>query len=124
MKYYTSQHEWFEATERESIWRVGITNFAQDQLGDVVNVELPPQDSAIAVNDACAVVESVKSASDINAPLTGTVSAINVNLANDPALINSGAEGEGWLFEVEVAGEPDTTTSMSEQDYNTAYPIN
>lgn len=121
MKYYTDEHEWLEQTESKSVWRVGITDFAQDQLGDIVHIQLPKVGSEVRADDSCSVVESVKSASDINAPLAGTVLAVNGALHDDPAVINSDAEGEGWIFEMEVHGEPDLSAFMDSETYLKTY---
>lgn len=123
MKYYTREHEWFELTDQADTYRMGITNFAQDQLGDVVNVELPEVGAEIHADDACGVVESVKSASDINSPLTGVVTKVNEELRNKPELINASAESDAWMIEVKVTQEPDLAASMSEQEYAAAFPM-
>jgi glycine cleavage system H protein len=99
--YYTDSHEWVSSEDNESA-RVGITDHAQEALGDLVYVELPVVGDEISQGDPCAVVESVKAASDIYAPVSGTVVAINEDLENDPALINADPYGDGWLFEIEL----------------------
>ncbi len=98
---YTESHEWI-GTEEDGIARIGITDHAQEALGDLVFVELPAVGDEISQGDPCAVVESVKAASDIYAPVSGTVVAINEDLETDPALINADPYGDGWLFEVEL----------------------
>jgi glycine cleavage system H protein len=99
---YTRSHEW--ATEpADGIVTVGITDFAQDQLGDVVFVELPTVGRKLAVGEAAAVVESVKTASDIYAPVAGEVIETNGVLLDAPEAINSSAYGDGWLFRLRVA---------------------
>ena len=82
---------------------VGITDHAQEALGDVVFVELPELDREVAAGEACAVVESVKAASDVYAPMAGKIIEVNEAIADDPALVNSDAEGEGWFFRLELA---------------------
>ena len=105
MKQYTREHEWIESVG-EWRYRVGITNFAQEQLGDVVSVELPETGQTLAKGGECAVIESVKAASDIYAPAAGEVSAINEKLADNPALVNESPEDAGWLWEMSAdAGE-------------------
>lgn len=94
---YTDSHEWIGPIE-DGVVTVGITEHAQDQLGDVVFVELPPVGSVVAEGDAIAVVESVKTASDIYAPLSGTIVAVNEALEASPETINDAAFGDGWLF--------------------------
>ena len=97
---YTKEHEWVRLDG--DIATVGITDFAQGQLGDVVFVELPEIGRDVAAEEACAVVESVKAASDVYAPLTGKVVETNQALTDDPSLVNSDAEGEGWFFRLEI----------------------
>ena len=94
---YTQSHEWI-GTEPDGSVRIGITDHAQEALGDLVFVELPAVGDQIDQGDACAVVESVKAASDIYAPITGEVVAVNEDLEDDPGMINSDPYGDGWLF--------------------------
>jgi len=96
---YTESHEWIDPEDPESI-RVGITDHAQEQLGDLVFVELPSVGDAFDQGDACSVVESVKAASDIYAPIAGEVVAVNEDLVDSPELVNSDPYGAGWLFAV------------------------
>jgi glycine cleavage system H protein len=98
---YTESHEWV-STEDNGNSRIGISDHAQEALGDLVFVELPVMGDEISQGDPCAVVESVKAASDIYAPISGRVVAINEDLESDPALINADPYGDGWLFEVEL----------------------
>ena|SRR5689334_4825012 len=97
---FTKEHEWVSLDG--DIATVGITDHAQEQLGDVVFVELPEVGRDVAADEACAVVESVKAASDVYAPLTGKVVETNQSIIDDPSLVNSDAEGEGWFFRVEL----------------------
>ncbi len=99
-KRFTKDHEWVVLDG--DIATVGITDHAQEQLGDVVFVELPEVGREVAADEACAVVESVKAASDVYAPLTGKVVETNQSIIDDPSLVNSDAEGEGWFFRVEL----------------------
>lgn len=99
-KRYTKEHEWVVLDG--DIATVGITDHAQEQLGDVVFVELPEVNREVVAGEACAVVESVKAASDVYAPLTGKVVETNSEIIDDPALVNSDAEGEGWFFRIEL----------------------
>ena len=96
---YTAEHEWVR--QGDGVLRVGITDFAQDQLGDIVYVALPEVGAAVAAGDAVGELESTKSVSDVYAPLSGTVSAVNEALDGQPELVNSDPYGEGWLFELE-----------------------
>lgn len=98
---YTRSHEWVGEAE-DGVVTVGITAYAQDQLGDVVYVELPEVGATVEAGDALAVVESVKTASDIYAPLAGTVEAVNDALADAPETINDAPYGDGWLFRLRL----------------------
>jgi glycine cleavage system H protein len=99
---YTESHEWV-STEDNGNARIGISDHAQEALGDLVFVELPAVGDEIGQGDPCAVVESVKAASDIYVPVSGKVVAINEDLDSDPALINTDPYGDGWLFELELS---------------------
>jgi len=98
---YTSSHEWI-SEPKEGIVTIGITDFAQDQLGDVVFVELPEVGSRVAANDAVAVVESVKTASDIYTPAAGEVVAVNEALEETPETINTSPYDTGWIFRLRL----------------------
>ena len=102
---YTDSHEWIRE-EGGGVVSVGITDYAQDALGDVVYVELPEVGDVINTGDEAGVVESVKAASDIFAPVSGRVVAINEDLADDPQIINSSPYGDGWFFKVKLS-DPD-----------------
>lgn len=103
---YTKDHEWVR-TESDGTVVVGITDHAQHQLGELVFVELPEPGRALRAGEACAVVESVKAASDVYAPVAGTVVAANGALGGEPGLVNRAPYGEGWLFRVQPeAGAP------------------
>ena len=99
--HYAESHEWV-STEDNGNTRIGISDHAQEALGDLVFVELPVVGDEISQGDPCAVVESVKAASDIYAPVSGLVVAINEDLESDPALINADPYGDGWLFELKL----------------------
>ena len=99
-KRYTKEHEWVSLDG--DIATIGITDHAQEQLGDVVFVELPELNREVTAGEACAVVESVKAASDLYAPLSGKVVETNPEIVDEPTLVNTDAEGEGWFFRVEV----------------------
>ena len=98
---YTESHEWV-STEDNGNTRIGISDHAQEALGDLVFVELPVVGDELSQGDPCAVVESVKAASDIYAPVSGKVIEVNEDLDADPALINADPYGDGWLFELEL----------------------
>jgi len=114
-RYFTEEHEWIDV-EGDSA-TVGITDFAQEQLGDIVFVELPQVGSQVAKGKDAAVVESVKAASDVYAPITGEVTEINGALEDDPALVNSSPEDEGWFFRVTVADKDELEGLMNETAY-------
>ena len=112
-KRYTRDHEWVVLDG--DIATVGITDHAQEQLGDLVHIELPELERAVAEAEACAVVESVKAASDVYAPLAGKIVEINETIMEDPSIVNSDAEGEGWFFRLEL-DDPDTFETLLDQD--------
>ena len=98
---YTAEHEWVRVGS-DGVARVGITAFAQDALGDVVYVSLPAVGDATAAGDSCGEVESTKSVSDIYAPLSGEVVAVNATLDSAPELVNTDPYGEGWMYDVKL----------------------
>jgi glycine cleavage system H protein len=101
---YTKEHEWVSAVD--STFTMGITDYAQAALGDIVYVQLPKVGDAVVAGKVCGEVESTKSVSDIYAPVTGTIVAINDSLSNSPETINSDPYGAGWLAKIEVAAAP------------------
>ncbi|WP_428394600.1 glycine cleavage system protein GcvH [Lichenicoccus sp.] len=113
---YTKDHEWVRL-EDDGTATVGITDHAQEALGDVVFVELPKLERELAEGESCAVVESVKAASDIYAPLAGAVLEINDLLAEDPSMVNRDAEGEAWFFRMEPSDADAFQALMDESDY-------
>ena len=112
-KRYTKDHEWVVLDG--DIATVGITDHAQEQLGDLVHVELPDLERAVIEGETCAVVESVKAAADVFAPLAGKVVEINETIAEDPSIVNSDAEGEGWFFRIEL-DDTDAFEALMDQD--------
>jgi glycine cleavage system H protein len=116
---YTAEHEWVRVQAGSSTVRVGITDYAQEALGDVVYVSLPESGAAVQKGAAVGEVESTKSVSDIYAPLTGTVGARNEKLDETPELINSDPYGEGWLIEVEVSDETELESLLDAAAYGT-----
>jgi glycine cleavage system H protein len=112
---YTSDHEWLAIDG--DVATVGITDYAQSQLGDVVFVELPKLGRALKKTEAAAVVESVKAASDIYAPVTGEVTEINDALAAEPALVNSDAQGKAWFFTIKIADKSELGGLMDDAAY-------
>jgi glycine cleavage system H protein len=112
-KRYTKDHEWVLLDG--DIATVGITDHAQEQLGDLVHVELPELERTVTEGETCAVVESVKAAADVFAPLAGKVVEINETIAEDPSIVNSDAEGEGWFFRIEL-DDTDAFEALMDQD--------
>jgi glycine cleavage system H protein len=99
---YTAQHEWVKITD--GVARIGITDYAQDALGDVVFVGVPSLGSSVAADQSFTEVESTKSVSDIYAPVSGTITAVNEALANQPELLNKDPYGAGWICEISISG--------------------
>ena len=117
---YTAEHEWITATEADSsVVRVGITDYAQDQLGDVVYVQLPTVGATVTTGESVAEVESTKSVSEIYAPLDGEVIAVNDGLAETPELINSDPYGSGWIFVVEMTDPGELDALLDAAGYRT-----
>ena len=112
---FTDQHEWVRLDGDEAT--VGIMKVAAEQLGDVVFVEVPEAGRKLAANGEAAVVESVKAASEVYAPIAGEVTSGNVALAEDPAKVNADPEGEGWFFKMKIADKADFAKLMTQQQY-------
>lgn len=113
---YTKSHEWVRDNGDGTV-TVGITEHAQDLLGDLVFVELPELDEEYGAEDSCAVIESVKAASDMYAPVTGTVTEVNENLDDSPELINSDAYGDGWIFVMSIASTDELDNLLDPEAY-------
>ncbi len=111
---YTKEHEWVASTQSALVYRVGITDYAQSALGDIVYVQLPKVGQGLTADTVCGEVESTKSVSEIFSPVTGSVVAINNDLTSAPETINSDPYGTGWLFEVSVDSEPNNLLSASD----------
>ena len=114
--YYSEDHEWIDVAGDTGT--VGITDYAQGQLGDITFVELPAAGSAVKKGDAPCVVDSVKAASDVYAPVSGTVTECNAALEAQPELVNSDAEGGGWLFRVTLADPGELAALMDRAAYD------
>ncbi len=112
---YTEDHEWVRVDGE--VATVGITEYAQEQLGDIVFVDLPETGAEMAQGDDAAVVESVKAASDIFAPVSGKVGAVNESLDADPSLVNQDAQGEGWLFTLTISDSGELDNLMDADAY-------
>ncbi len=113
--YFTQDHEWISVEGDHAT--VGITDYAQAQLGDVVFVEVPPAGTAVAKGKEAAVVESVKAASDVYAPVSGTVTQANEALEADPALVNTSPEGDGWFFKLTLSNPGELEGLMDDTAY-------
>jgi len=113
--HYTEDHEYIAV--EGSTGTVGISDYAQNQLGDVVFVDVPEVGTKFAKGDEVAVVESVKAASEIYSPVSGTVTAVNEKLADEPGLVNSSPAGEGWFFKIEIDDAGDLEGLMNEDAY-------
>ena len=115
MRYFTEDHEWIEVDG--PIGTVGISEYAQAQLGDIVFVDVPADGRALSKGDEAAVVESVKAASDVYSPVSGNVLEGNTALADSPDLVNTDAEGEGWFFRITLSDETELDSLMDEAAY-------
>ncbi len=113
---YTSDHEWLRQEEDGSV-TVGITDHAQSALGDLVYVELPEAGQELEAGGEMAVVESVKAASDVYAPVAGSVLDVNADLADDPEKINADPYGDGWIVRLQPSGSIDSTDTMDPRAY-------
>jgi len=113
--YFTEEHEWLTVDGSEAT--VGITNHAQDQLGDIVFVELPAVDDEVEQGGDSVVIESVKAASDVYAPVSGTVTEVNSALDDEPAMVNAGAESTGWLYKMKLSNADELNELMDLDAY-------
>jgi glycine cleavage system H protein len=113
--FYTADHEWLRI--EGDVATIGVTDYAQSQLGDVVFVELPKVGRALKKAEAVAVVESVKAASDVYAPISGEVLEINNEIVTEPALVNSDAAGRAWFFKLKIADKSELDGLMDEAAY-------
>jgi glycine cleavage system H protein len=112
---FLSSHEW--ARREDGTVRVGISDFAQDELGDVVFVELPDEGDEVTAEAAFGVVESIKAVSDVYAPVSGTVAAANDDLVEAPELVNEGPYGDGWMIAIEPSDESEFDELLSPDEY-------
>ncbi|ALV21774.1 MULTISPECIES: glycine cleavage system protein GcvH [Carnobacterium] len=115
-RYYTEEHEWVMPIGKDKI-RLGITEYAAKELGDVVYVELPEADSSVSAGDEVGTVESTKSASVIFSPVSGKIVAVNEELEDAPELVNEGPFKEGWMSEIELSDASELEELLSEEDY-------
>lgn len=114
---FTEAHEWIRI-EGEGNVTIGISNFAQEQLGDVVYVDLPDVGTEVLTGDDLAVVESVKTAGEIKAPIGGNVIEVNERLADEPEIVNTDPMGDGWFIRMKVEDQGELESYMNEADYN------
>ena len=115
-RYFTEDHEWVDVDGDIGI--VGITEYAQSQLGDIVFVDVPEEGKELAKGDEAAVVESVKAASDIYAPVSGEVIAVNEALGDTPEIINTDPYNEGWIYKIRVSDVSELDSLMSGEEYD------
>jgi glycine cleavage system H protein len=115
--FYTEEHEYVKPAGEEGVYLIGVTDYAQGELGDVVYVELPQAGSTFARMDVFGTVEAVKAVSDLYAPLTGEVVEVNAALADNPALVNSDPYGEGWMLKVRVTETSELDQLMGADEY-------
>ncbi len=113
---FTEEHEW--VLVEGDVATCGVTEYAQEQLGDVVFVELPEVGATVAKDDDCAVVESVKAASDVYAPLTGEIVEVNEAIEGDPGIVNADAQGDGWFFKLKLSDPSELDDLMDEDAYD------
>jgi glycine cleavage system H protein len=116
---YTEEHEYLKRTDEAGVFQVGITDYAQGELGDVVFVELPSVGDRFSRMDVFGTVEAVKAVSDLYSPITGEVVAVNESLANDPAQVNNDPYGAGWMLKLRVASESELDTLLGADEYRT-----
>jgi glycine cleavage system H protein len=113
---YTKEHEWVQELTPTK-FRIGITDYAQAALGDIVYIQLPKADAVVSANSVCGEVESTKSVSEIYAPISGKFVAINKKLETNPETINSDPYGDGWIAEIEILGDKLSETLLSAREY-------
>jgi glycine cleavage system H protein len=113
--YYTEEHEYLKATSEDGVYLVGVTHYAQGELGDVVFVELPEGGSSFSKMEVFGTIEAVKAVSDLFCPLDGEVVAVNDDLDDDPSLVNSDPYGSGWMIKLKLA-DPDEVSSLLSAD--------
>ncbi len=113
---YTEDHEWIRVEENNEAV-VGITDYAQEQLGELVYIELPSEGTEVTQGEDCAVVESVKAAGDVKSPVSGTIVEVNEALTDTPETTNDDPMGEGWLYRIRLADATELDSLMDESDY-------
>ena len=116
---YTESHEWIEA--KSGLGTIGISHFAQDELGDIVYVELPEVGRQVKAGEDVAVLESTKAAADVYTPVTGEIAEVNEKLKEAPDLINSSSEMDGWIFKVKLSDESELDRYMDQEQYQAQF---
>lgn len=114
--YYTAAHAWLQLDD-DNTARVGITDFAQSELGDVVHVELPEVANVVSAGEDITMVESVKTASDVPAPVSGVIVSVNESLRNTPELINSSPYDKGWIYKIRISNKGELADLLDAADY-------
>ena len=113
--YYTKNHEWVK--HDDNTWAVGITQYAVSQLGDITFIELPPIGGVVKEGEVLCEIESVKAASDIYVPLSGSITEVNMSLENSPGIINSSPESDGWIVRMEISNPDEIQHLMNGEEY-------
>jgi len=113
---YSKDHEWIKVENGTAV--IGITDYAQDALGDVVYVDIPEVDAEVTANDVIGEIESVKSTSELHTPVSGTITEVNQNAVDTPEIINTDPYGEGWLFKIEIGDKAELGELMRAPDYD------
>jgi glycine cleavage system H protein len=114
---YSEEHEYLKATDEEGVYTVGVTDYAQGELGDVVYVELPNSGSSFNKMDVFGTIEAVKAVSDLYCPIQGEIVGVNEALEDDPSLVNSDPYGEGWMVRLKVANPDDLSDLLTADGY-------
>ena len=115
--HYTEEHEYLKATDEDGVYAVGVTDYAQGELGDVVFLELPDVGSSFGKMDVFGTIEAVKAVSDLYCPLEGEVVAVNEALDDDPSLVNSDPYGDGWMIKLKLADASEVSSLLSADSY-------
>ena len=115
--YYTEEHEYLKRTDEDGVFTVGVTDYAQGELGDVVFVELPDGGTSFGKMDVFGTIEAVKAVSDLYCPLQGEIVAVNDALDDDPSLVNSDPYGDGWMIKLKLADPNEVSTLLSADSY-------
>ncbi len=118
MIYFTESHEWLKLNQHKE-GTVGITNYAQKELGEIVSIELPKTGQKVKAGQEIAVLESTKAAADIYAPVSGKIIAVNEELRANPSIINKASESSGWLFQIELSNPKELDHLMTREQYRT-----